>query len=136
MHLPAKYGETINGEDDISGWYTPHGEGGYEHYQDGPVTSHIEYHYDTKRKVSDAGLYQGYHLMVKGVDKPAEFYVGDYRHAPDSLAHRNRTLYWNPDLVLDGNGEATAEFECSTSKRLAVSVAGITLDGLPIYIQL
>ncbi len=133
MHMPAKYGETINGEDDITGWYTPHGEGGYSHYQEWPVTSHIDYHYDTSRKVSAEGPYQGWHLMVKGIDKPAEFFVGDYRRAQAPSMHGNRTVYWNPDVVLDDNGEAIVEFEGNTTcKRLAVSAEGITPDGQPM----
>lgn len=131
MHMAAKYGETINGEDDISGWYTPHGEGGYNKYQDGPVTSHMELLYDFSRAYSgDNGSYQGYHILVKGVDKPAEFFKGDYRYAPHSDADCRSTLYWNPDVVLDANGEAVVVFPCPTKyKGISVSAEGITPDG-------
>ena len=131
MHMAAKYGEMINGDDDISGWYTPHGEGGYNHFQYGPVTSHMEFLYDESRKMSDnKGLYQGYHILVKGVDKPDGLFTGDYRYAPHRDGGGNCTLYWNPDIVLDANGEAVVEFYCAAPyDDISITAEGITADG-------
>ncbi len=49
-----------------------------------------------------------------------------------------RVLYWNPDIVLDGNGEASAEFNCCDScKGLSVSAEGIAPGGQPmVYRQI
>ena len=41
-----------------------------------------------------------------------------------------RQLYWNPDITLDANGEATVEFYNNSScKQFVVSAEGITEDG-------
>ena len=41
-----------------------------------------------------------------------------------------RTLYWNPDVKTDSNGEAKIEFyNNSTCRQLVISAEGITKDG-------
>lgn len=46
--------------------------------------------------------------------------------------HR-RTLYWNPSVATDENGDATVEFlNNSTCKKFSISAEGLTQDGRPI----
>lgn len=47
-----------------------------------------------------------------------------------------RTLYWNPDLLLDENGEATVQFyNNGTCKQLFISAEGVTKEGKKIVIK-
>lgn len=44
-----------------------------------------------------------------------------------------RTLYWNPDIELDGQGRAQVEFKNnSTSRHISISATGFTPEGLPL----
>ena len=55
----------------------------------------------------------------------------DYSGGQPSADNR-RLLYWNPDLTLDANGEATVEFYNNSScRQIVVSVEGVTADGRP-----
>ena len=45
-----------------------------------------------------------------------------------------RTLYWNPDVRMDENGEAIIEFYNNSSCReIRVSAEGVTPDGQCIF---
>jgi hypothetical protein len=44
-----------------------------------------------------------------------------------------RTLYWNPNVKLDQDGEARIKFKSnSTTRHMTVSVAGFSQDGKPL----
>ena len=91
----------------------------------------MEFLYDESRKIGgDEGLYQGYHILVKGVDKPDGLFTGDYHYAPHRDGDGNCTLYWNPGIVLDANGEAVVEFYCAAPyDDISITAEGITADG-------
>ncbi|MBR1594657.1 MAG: hypothetical protein IJ659_07800, partial [Alloprevotella sp.] len=68
----------------------------------------------------------------QGYNVPHTFHMPDYSQMPPEADFR-RTLYWNPDVLLDDNGEATVEFyNNSTCRRISVSAEGVTADGKPI----
>ena len=77
--------------------------------------------------------YRDRRLVLPGFAEPDDFYHPDYSHrqpsATDSEAYR-RTLYWNPDLLLDANGHATVRFyNNGLQTKIAVSAEGMTADG-------
>lgn len=89
-----------------------------------PVTVFL-YSYHTF-KVKHEGLRNTY---FEGFEKDEKFSANDYSLMAPMEDHR-RTLYWNPDVVADKNGEATIEFyNNSTCKQIVVSAEGITNDG-------
>lgn len=96
--------------------------------------------------VTDTAAVAGFPMLVflgktfvfHGISKPDEFYSPDYSSMPlpDNWRDYRRTLYWNPNVMTDENGEATVEFyNNSTCKRLHVSVGGLTGGGRPIISQ-
>ena len=62
---------------------------------------------------------------------PAEFYSPDYsRHQPQEPTDYRRTLYWNPALRLDNNGQARVIlYNNSRTTQVSVSAAGQAADG-------
>lgn len=70
-----------------------------------------------------------------GYNIPHTFHMNDYSQMPPEPDYR-RTLYWNPDVQLDDNGEATVEFyNNSTCKSISVSAEGVNDEGLPIILK-
>ena len=75
------------------------------------------------------GIRRTYYL---GYNVPQTYEVPDYSILPLAQDYR-RTLYWNPDVQLDDNGEAIVEFyNNSTCKSISISAEGITEDGIPL----
>lgn len=72
-----------------------------------------------------------------GYAPSAEFYSPDYNSKlPDKPDHR-RTLYWNPNVKTDENGNASIQFyNNSTCKKMIISAEGITKDGQPFYLNI
>lgn len=69
------------------------------------------------------------YTKVHGYDYPRSFAVPDYAVNHPSEDYR-RTLYWNPLVKTDAQGNATVEFyNNSTCKQLRVYAEGLTLDG-------
>lgn len=69
------------------------------------------------------------YTKVHGYDYPRSFVVPDYAVNHPSEDYR-RTLYWNPLVKTDAQGNATVEFyNNSTCKQLRVYAEGLTLDG-------
>lgn len=72
------------------------------------------------------------HTKLQGFSPERQFYMPDYSESllPDEKDYR-RTLYWNPNVKTDSNGEATISFYNSpTCKQMKVSAATVTTDGL------
>lgn len=72
------------------------------------------------------------HTKLQGFSPERQFYMPDYSESmlPDEKDYR-RTLYWNPNVQTDSNGEATISFYNSpTCKQMRVSAATVTTDGL------
>ncbi len=67
--------------------------------------------------------YQGYNI-------PTKFEMEDYSVVPPVNDDFRRTLYWNPDVRTDKDGNATIEFwNNSTCRDMYISVEGMTEDG-------
>ena len=74
--------------------------------------------------------------ILPGFSYPAEFYSPDYSRQtpPDSVKDYRRTLYWNPNLMLDENGKATVTLSnCSRTTRPVVTTAGQAADGTLLW---
>ena len=68
--------------------------------------------------------------IMDGFSIPDEFYNPDYSTTPLPKQDFRRTLYWNPNVVLDSNGHATVRIaNNSTPSILQIDVEGWTGDG-------
>ena len=75
-------------------------------------------------------------LILPGMYEPDDFYHPDYTHFKPSeeVKDYRRTLYWNPNAILDENGEYHARFfNNGKTTRIKVSAAGLTTSGKPIF---
>lgn len=84
--------------------------------------------------VADDGkrfTYRDRRIMLDGFTYPEEHYSPDYStQKPAEPTDYRRTLYWNPNAVLDENGEFTATvYNNSKDTRVKVSAAGQAADG-------
>lgn len=67
---------------------------------------------------------------IQGYSVPAEFYSPQYSEKilNDGIDDRRRTLYWNPEVVTDENGEAV--IECFNSRNTTyMNVSAETVAG-------
>ena len=70
---------------------------------------------------------------VDGFSRPYSFYSPEYPTGPipGDVDYR-RTLYWNPNVITDENGNVNVEFyNSSITKHFNVEAAGITSSGVP-----
>lgn len=76
-------------------------------------------------------------VFMPGFAYPAEFYSPDYsRQTPPEPTDYRRTLYWNPNLRLDENGEATVSFyNNSRHTTLSIEAEGQAADGTLLWGQ-
>lgn len=92
-----------------------------------PVTVFL-YAFHSKEKKKDylrKTYYTGFPTMET-------FEMPDYSVLPKTADFR-RTLYWNPDVETDKNGEASVEFyNNNTCQRFAISAEGISEMGIPV----
>ena len=74
------------------------------------------------------------HMPLTGFAVCDDFYQPDYsRQRPAEPTDYRRTLYWNPNLLLDANGTATVRFFTgSREARLQVSAEGLSPQGQPL----
>lgn len=75
--------------------------------------------------------YRDRRIVLWGFSSCDDFYHVDYskRPLPSTPDHR-RTLYWNPDLQLDDNGQATVTFYNNAhTTQLTISAEGISPNG-------
>ena len=69
---------------------------------------------------------------MKGFSEPDEFYSPDYSKQPLPVQDHRRTLYWNPNVKLDANGQSTITlYNNSSSSILQISAEGWAPDGSP-----
>lgn len=76
------------------------------------------------------------HTMLQGYNRPSVFYSPLYRDLNSfDPTDKRRTLYWNPTVTTDENGEAI--IECyNSSNTAAVSLNAAMLEkGVPGYIN-
>ena len=74
---------------------------------------------------------------IEGFSTPVEFYSPQYPEGPvmGDIDPR-RTLYWNPNVITDKEGNARVEFyNNSYSTHYTVSGAGITASGIPYVLN-
>ena len=74
-------------------------------------------------------------IILHGFTEPKEFYQPNYKDKPlpDTKDYR-RTLYWNPNVKCDKNGEATIRFyNNAKTTKVKLSVAGLCKNGKMIY---
>ena len=75
-------------------------------------------------------------VQVQGFSVASEFYHPDYRKhkLPEGQKDYRRTLYWNPNLQLDENGEARVTFyNNSRTTSLSVEAEGQAADGTLLW---
>ncbi len=76
--------------------------------------------------------YQNRHWRMRGFSIPDEFYSPDYSRQPLPQADHRRTLYWNPSIRLDEQGQATFTFYNNSSRTLLqVTAEGWSATGEP-----
>jgi len=77
------------------------------------------------------------YVTANGFSVIREFYVPQYEVAKPAARDARSTLYWDGAIYLDGNGaKKTIRFASNdTSKKLRVTVEGITSDGKFIHLQ-
>ena len=98
-----------------------------------PKTKLVRYPYpDGSRRIT----YRDRRYFLPGFAYPAEFYSPDYsKQVPsDDKKDYRRTLYWNPNLKLNDEGEAEVKFynNCRTSV-LSVDAEGQAGDGTLLW---
>lgn len=110
--------------------YSPRREGSTAFSQDNQPTVTIDL-----RRPDDQGkrvTYRDRRYVLQGFNVADDFYHPDYsrRPLPDGQKDYRRTLYWNPDLRLDGEGKAAVSFFMgSKPASLAVEANGQAADG-------
>lgn len=88
-------------------------------------------YYDGSRRM----IYRDRQMYIDGFAYPAEFYSPDYSRysMPDKEDYR-RTLYWNPSLMLDSNGEARITlYNSSRTTSILVDAQGQCSDGTLLW---
>lgn len=98
-----------------------------------PKTRLVRYPFsDGSRRLT----YRDRRYVVDGFAYPAQFYSPDYskQELPKEATDYRRTLYWNPNVKLDENGEAEVKFynNCRTTQ-LSVEAEGQASDGTLLW---
>lgn len=82
--------------------------------------------------------YRDRYIVLDGYSASADFYHPDYsKHKlPEGQKDYRRTLYWNPDVKLDANGEASITFyNNSRQTTLSIEAEGQAADGTLLWGQ-
>ena len=114
--------------------YSPRMEGSNLYYgANEPKTKLVMYPFpDGSRYMT----YRDRRYVLDGFAYPAEFYSPDYSNMepPKEATDYRRTLYWNPNVKLDENGEAEIKFynNCRTTQ-LSVEAEGQSSDGTLLW---
>lgn len=110
--------------------YEPRREGDRRYLADNlPLTSITVYPFpDDSRRI----FYRDRRYVLQGYSYADDFYHPNYeqRTPQQQPEDYRRTIYWNPDLRFDSNGEATVRFynNCRPNQ-LSISAEGIAEDG-------
>ncbi|MFV0397847.1 MAG: hypothetical protein ACK5JU_07500 [Bacteroidales bacterium] len=77
------------------------------------------------------------YFTAKGYEKKVQFYHPKYEtDRPNSASDRRTTLYWNPDLRFDENGNTSVSFFTADRKTdYRIVVERISGDGTPVYME-
>ena len=114
--------------------YHPRLEGNKRYFgADLPETNFVIYPYpDGSKRV----VYRDRHYILPGFAYPAECYSPDYskQTPPDSIKDYRRTLYWNPNLMLDKDGKASITlYNNARTTQISVDAAGQAADGTLLW---
>jgi hypothetical protein len=75
-------------------------------------------------------------LNLAGYHKTREFYAPPYESWPvkPATVEIPRTLYWNPNIIINANGEAVVRFKKDSAQdKLDITIEGLTDSGEIIY---
>ena len=112
--------------------YSPRQEGSQRYAQDNQpiVTVDLHRYEDDSRRMT----WSNRHMVLTGYSVCEDFYQPDYsQRQPAEPTDYRRTLYWNPNVQLDGEGRATLRFYNNSRKtRLTLSAEGLAPDGRPL----
>ena len=110
--------------------YSPRLEGDKRYYgSDRPAVSVLF-------KSGYTNAYSDRCIKMQGFAYPAECYSPDYskQTPPDSVKDYRRTLYWNPNLMLDKDGKATITlYNNARTTQISVDAAGQAADGTLLW---
>lgn len=114
--------------------YSPRNEGSERYRQDDQPSVEISLHKypDTSRRVT----YRDRRYILHGFAYQGDFYHPNYQRTPPTEGQKDyrRTLYWNPNLRLDTDGEAHVTlFNNSKTTQVHVDANGITYGGKLLY---
>jgi len=115
--------------------YAPREEGSRRYRQDDQpsVTVNMQLMPDDTQRTHYVHRY----LLLQGFTYPDQFYHTDYsRRQPslDEIGDYRRTLYWNPDLRLDADGQAHVTLYNNARRTvIETSIAGQAQDGTLLY---
>ena len=108
--------------------YSPRWEGDRRYSQDNQPTVEISLHKlpENQRRLT----YRDRRYVLHGFAYQADFYHPDYKRNPprDGQKDYRRTLYWNPNLLLDEEGKARVTF-FSGSRPAQIQVEAEGMDG-------
>lgn len=115
--------------------YAPRKEGGKRYMND---VSPPEVSVIINRLADDGqrATFRDRFMRLPGFAEPAEFYNPDYskHRLPEGQKDYRRTLYWNPNLQLDENGEAHIQFyNNSRTSHLSIEAEGQASDGTLLF---
>jgi len=109
--------------------YSPRREGDKKFDQDNQpmVTVDLHRYEDDSQRIT----YRDRRYILSGYNVCEEFYQPDYTQKPlPAKKDYRRTLYWNPDLKLDANGNADLRFfNNGKSTQITVSAEGLGPNG-------
>ncbi|HEY0739986.1 MAG TPA: hypothetical protein VGD40_00940 [Chryseosolibacter sp.] len=75
-------------------------------------------------------------FVVHGLSEPVKVNTFDGRSFKDKVPDLRTSLYWNPSIVLDENGEASFSFFTSdVTGEYSIVVDGITTSGEPVQLE-
>ena len=80
--------------------------------------------------------YRDRYFQMNGYNVCKDFYSPDYskQTPPDSIKDYRRTLYWNPNLMLDKDGKATVTlYNNARTTQISVDAAGQAADGTLLW---
>ena len=113
--------------------YYPRKEGSQQYWgSDVPETTIVLYPYPNGAR---RPVYRDRRYILPGFAYPAEFYSPDYsKQTPPEPTDYRRTLYWNPNLQLDENGQARITFyNNSRTTQISVEAEGQASDGTLLW---
>ena len=112
--------------------YAPRREGDSRYMQSNQPTVTVDL-----RRMPNEGqrmTWRDRRMVLKGFAVCEDFYQPDYsKQKPTEAKDYQRTLYWNPNLQLDGEGKANVTFfNNSRQTQLLISAEGMTSSGEPL----